>query len=45
MAQDLSQEWSGLNYTEKSDAMGRIRARIQEEDMWLDWHKIPLTEG
>lgn len=45
MAQDLSQEWSGLNYTEKSDAMGKIRAKIQPEDIWLDWHKITLPEG
>jgi len=39
MAQTLSEEWSNLNTAEKSRAMGEIRARIQTEDMLLNWNK------
>ncbi|MDJ0579116.1 hypothetical protein [Crocosphaera sp.] len=45
MAQDLSQEWSNLNHTEKSRSMGEIRAKIESEDMWLAWYQINLPKG
>lgn len=45
MAQTLSQEWHGFNYTEKSRSMAEIRAKIEAEDMWLDWNKITLPQG
>ncbi|BAY27918.1 hypothetical protein NIES2100_77450 [Calothrix sp. NIES-2100] len=43
MARSLSAEWSHFNAVEKIRAMGEIRAKIQSEDMWLDWESIKLT--
>jgi hypothetical protein len=44
MAHVLSAEWSRYNAVERSRAMGEIRAKIQSEDMWLDWERIKLTK-
>jgi tetratricopeptide (TPR) repeat protein len=44
MAKYLIDEWSTLNPVERSRSMTEIRAKIQLEDMWLDWEKIRLSQ-
>ena len=37
MAQDLIEEWSILNRTERARSMSEIRAKIKAEEIFLDW--------